>query len=98
MIIFVDFDGTLHNQHHHKFDLWTKPNEKVAELVKKHYIAGDEIVIYSCRSNPHICDQKDEDLMVKWLQRNEIPFHRIERDKPYFDVIIDDRAINPEKL
>ncbi len=98
MIIFVDFDGTLHREHHSNFDLWSEPNEKVVNLVKEYKEQGHEIVMYSCRSNPHICDQKDADLMVKWLKRNDVPFDRIERDKPYFDIIIDDRAINPDNI
>ena len=98
MIIFVDFDGTLHREHHSKFDLWTEPNERVVERVRKHYNDGDEIVMYSCRSNPHICDKKDEDLMINWLNKHEVPFHRIERNKPYFDYIIDDRAIHPDSV
>lgn len=98
MIVFVDFDGTLHEAHHSEFDLWTEPNGRVANMIREMYEEGNEIVIYSCRSNLEICDFKDEDLMIKWLKKNEIPYSRIERDKPYFDILIDDRAANPKDI
>lgn len=98
MIIFVDFDGTLYEGHHSEFDLWTKPNGRVANIIRELYKEGNEIVMYSCRSNPEICDIKDEAEMIMWLKKNDIPYHRIEPDKPYFDYLIDDRALNPRDI
>jgi len=98
MIIFVDFDGTLYEGHHKDFDLWMKPNERVVSVIRQLYEEDNEIVMYSCRSNPNICDQKDEELMIKWLIKNGIPFDRIEKDKPYFDMLIDDRACSPKDI
>jgi predicted mannosyl-3-phosphoglycerate phosphatase (HAD superfamily) len=89
--IFIDFDGTITN--FHGFD--RDPAENAVETINKLYDAGFGIVIYSCRSNPEICSHEEHLKMVNYLTRNGIKFHRIEFDKPYYTLIIDDKAINP---
>lgn len=101
--IFIDFDGTIPT------GLGGPPREGAAEAIRALFAAGNaEIVIYSCRSNPRICgpaipreDGREttwaEEEMRAYLAAHDIPYHRIKAGKPYFDILIDDRTMNPNR-
>lgn len=94
MIIFVDFDKTLTIEHMTTI-INTTPNFNLISRINEMYDAGNTIVIYSCRSNPEICDKKQEEKMIEWLSLYKVKYTRIEKNKPYYDIIIDDKAISP---
>lgn len=100
MIIFVDFDGTIYNSRDGDYyDLFVAPNQKLVDYMREMIEdEHNEVVIYSCRSNPKVCDTESEEFMIKYLKRYDIPYTRIERDKPLFDVLIDDRVMNISDL
>lgn len=93
MKIYVDFDKTLTKTH--LTDLNTAPNQELIDLLITLNLYGHEIIIFSCRSNIQICDKEDEHLMILWLRKHQVPYSRIEKNKPYYDLLIDDRSINP---
>lgn len=90
MDIFIDFDGTIASDHS-----YGPPMKDAIETINSLYDKGYQIVIYSCRSNFKVCDPKDHEKMVAYLRQHGIKYHRIEKDKPHFMVLIDDRSMNP---
>lgn len=95
--IFVDFDKTITTDHLVNL-INNPPRKNVIDYIEKMYNKGNIIIIYSCRSNPDICDPSDEARMKQYLSLHNIKYHSICRDKPYYDIIIDDKAINPDDL
>jgi trehalose-6-phosphatase len=90
--IFIDFDGTICPSHRDD----TPPAPEAVQLIQQLHASGDhEIVIFSCRSNLEICQRGTEVAMVEYLAKHGIPYHRIQAGKPLYDVLIDDRALNP---
>lgn len=89
--IFIDFDGTITQFHGFEHP----PQENAVETINHLYDAGFGIVIYSCRSNTEVCDPIDHKKMVLYLEKYGIKFHRIQIGKPYYTLIIDDKALNP---
>lgn len=87
-----DFDGTLVNAEF-------QPILSNVELLKKLYLEGDYIIIYtsrgmqSCNSNQGKMAAK-----MKWvmslLEKYQIPYHEIYFNKPFADYYIDDKAVN----
>lgn len=73
-IIAVDFDGTL------VFDMYPiigpiKP--EVIEKLKQEVKAGAYIIIWTCRNGYYL------DEMKVFLERNRIPYHRINANAPW---------------
>lgn len=93
MIIFVDFDNTICN---HKED---GPSTDCISFLKLLKDYNHTIVVYSCRSNPDCVNDtvKAEADMIKFLEQYKVPYDRIERNKPFYNYIIDDRAIGCPK-
>lgn len=87
-IIYIDFDNTICPFG----DETNPPSKDCIRLIQEWYNAGHQIVIYSCRANPYVSNLGTFD-MIKYLLRYNIPYHEIAKDKPYFNVIIDDRAL-----
>jgi uncharacterized HAD superfamily protein len=100
----VDLDGTLTN--HARFpniweitptELWdlyeeVGPDKKMIEIVNQRYDAGDLIYIFTARSNLHQKQTKD------WLDKNGVKYHYLLMDKPYYDILLDDKAYRPEEI
>ena len=93
MIIYVDFDGTISNDHG-----FGDPMNGSIDTINALYDAGHHIVIYSCRSNSSVCDPVDHDRMISYLKKYGVKYHHVEHGKPHFTYIIDDRSINPKEL
>ena len=90
--VYIDFDGTITPVHGFSED----PKPEVINTINEWYDSGEiEVVIYSCRANPEVCDPDDVQKMVKYLRQNGIRYHRIEPNKPHFRWLVDDRALNP---
>jgi len=96
-----DFDGVLAKYNGWKgFDILGEPIKEVIKVVQKLYKEKYYIIIWTGR--------QDTPTLRKWLQDNNIPYHTINNPKhnppvasamkPYFQAVIDDRAINPVDL
>lgn len=87
MRIFIDFDRTIINDNG---DVQRECIDTIQYLFDK----GHEIYLYSCRSNPYVVlDAKAAtDEMQDFCTQHSIPFTGVVQDKPFFDVLIDDRA------
>lgn len=88
--IMIDFDKTISPTY--GFNI--APDTNVIECIKRlheKYI----ITIYSCRSNLEICDETEHLEMIRYLEKYNIPYDEINRGKPLYVALIDDRSFNP---
>jgi len=100
-VIAFDFDATLATYSRP----WRKevlgyPIESVIKALIHYYVNGYYILIFTGRKN--------NKLLREWLEMNGVPYHSINTNpihhegtsefKPYFQVLIDDKAINPTNL
>lgn len=94
-IIYIDFDDTICPNG------WedTPPQPECIQKINEWFNDGHLIFIYSCRSNPSVSNiPNGEERMVSYLEKHGIKYHAIAPDKPYFNVIIDDRCANIPKI
>lgn len=92
MIVRVDIDRTLCT-----FDIEdgrkkATPNRKVIAKVNELYQDGAEIIIWTSRNNISRTDQTE--FTRKQLKEWGVKYHKLEMDKPLFDLFVDDRAVN----
>jgi hypothetical protein len=99
--IAIDFDGTIVD---HKYPEIGDIKPGAADVIRKLYIAGHDIIIWTCRYL-----EKDLEAMRNFLYQNSIPYNNINENsfnlkgfwpvkKIYADVYIDDRNIFMEKI
>ncbi len=90
LVIALDFDGVLHNEHNvapgYKMGTPITGALAAVELLKQQ---GHELVIYSCRGN----EPRSLRAMQDWLKYFRFPAMRVAIGKPNADYYIDDRAI-----
>lgn len=94
--ISVDFDATLASYiRPFKFDHLGKPQKDVIKAINYFYNEGYHINIFTGR----VCTPK----MKKWLIDNNVKYHAFNcqplhhdcaSNKPYWDLILDDKAVN----
>jgi uncharacterized HAD superfamily protein len=100
--IAVDLDGTL-TQKARFPDIWdltpkelwdlyekVEPDNEMIEKVNQLYTEGNLIYIFTSRTNIH------QRITKKWLDKHKVKYHYILMDKPYYDILIDDKAFRPE--
>ncbi len=96
MKIAVDLDGTLCTWHPREYHL-AKPNEQHIERVQKLYDKGHTIWIYTARGASLDTEQMARDawehITCEQLKIWQVPFHELIFQKPAFDILIDDRAV-----
>jgi hypothetical protein len=85
-IVGIDVDGTIAPFTHYRFCEWDDPDPEVVDAIRRKWMDGAEILIFSAR-----CDA-ERGAFVKYCEKHEIPWHRIQFGKPVFDVLLDDRA------
>jgi len=103
-IIAVDLDGTLTKDGISKEFFWNstpkelierydevEPNRDMIDYVNKLYDEGNTIYIFTSRNDAYQAQ------IHKWLKRNGVSFHFFICNKPYFDLLIDDKAMRPEE-
>lgn len=96
-----DFDASIATYSRPwKLNVLGKPIKKIIKALKQRHAMGDYILIFTGRIN--------NKTLRDWLKINKIPYHGINiqprqhknasKFKPYFNVIIDDKAVNPYDL
>ena len=102
MIIACDLDGilTIDDKVNFKnyFDLTgkeltmiyacKKPNLEAIKKLRELYVVENTIYIFTCRDVNYFKVTKD------WLDTYNVPYDLLIMNKPYYDVIIDDKARN----
>ena len=93
MIYFIDFDGTICP------NTGNPPSAHCLKVLKRLVECNNEIVIYSCRSNPDCVNDAKQSThdMVQYLNQYKVPYHRVQWGKPFFNYYIDDRNIGVPK-
>lgn len=87
LCIGIDLDGTICTDRYESGGVLNcKPLLGAREKIHEMREAGHKIIIFTHRHNGLRVDT------LKWLQDNDILYDKIIFDKPYFDVLIDDRA------
>lgn len=97
-ILAVDFDATLSTYiRPWKYNALGNPIQSVIDTIRYFYNKGCYIMIFTGRlETPELAE---------WLNKNRVPYHSINKQpshhelasrfKPYYHVILDDKAVNP---
>ena len=95
MIVYVDVDGTLCETVENADYSKAKPTQHVIDHVNELYENGHEIVIYTARGCTTGMDWRKvtENQLKAW----GVKYHRLRLDKPYYDLMICDKTINPRR-
>jgi capsule biosynthesis phosphatase len=107
MKVFVDLDDTLCFPNHSEKPSELKygeaaPNWPMIEHIRSLHSAGNHITIWTARRMlTHIGDVERViadigQLTRDWLAKYAVPYDEIIFGKPYYDLIIDDKARGPE--
>ncbi len=96
-IIYVDIDDTIcrYDNEGEKNNLdYSKaiPIQKNIDIVNKLYDDGNQITYYTARGALTKTDWTE--LTANQLNKWGCKFHNLRLDKPFFDILIDDRAFN----
>ncbi|MCK9542969.1 MAG: hypothetical protein M0R03_13160 [Novosphingobium sp.] len=92
-----DFDGVIASYNRpFIIDKLGKPQKSVIETIRYFYDQGYYILIFTGRL--------ETVKFTKWLEKNNVPYHGVNvqpsnmagtnNDKPFYNVIIDDKAVN----
>lgn len=88
--VITNFKETTIGDHAHWFSK-ALPNNKMISLVNK-LAKNNQIILYTTRNDFH------RELTIKWLKENGVKYDFLIFNKPFYDYIIDDKAINAEDL
>lgn len=92
--IYVDIDGTLTLETEGWGDrVYSKrtPNIPVIQYVNNLSLY-EHITIYTSRH------EEDRRVTERWLKKHGVVYHKIIFNKPQFDLLIDDKTLNPKVL
>lgn len=91
---YVDIDGTLTKEAEgwgNKAYSSRTPNYSVIEYVNN--LPSDiYITLWTSRYS------EDREVTEKWLKENNVRYDRIIFDKPQYDLLIDDKTLNPSEI
>jgi len=90
--IAIDFDNTLTTGEGSKYwvdayDMY--PDEGMIDIVRQLYYDGHTIIIYTARHED--VRAETQHFLDKW----NVPHHALRMEKLGFDVLVDDRTVNP---
>lgn len=90
--IAVDFDNTITQGTGSKY--WVDPydmhpNYDVIDIVEQLYYDGHTIIVYTARHEDVRAETKH--FLEKW----DVPYHALRMEKLGYDVLLDDRTVNP---
>lgn len=101
--IAIDIDCTITKKF--KLDIWdttyremekiydnVEPDHKMIKIVNKFYDEGYRIYLFTSRNDAFERPTK------KWLDKYGVKYHYFIMNKPYYDIIIDDKSITPEQI
>jgi len=71
---------------HYNFYMKCKPNKTMIELCNKYKKDGHEVFIFTSRATEHFYVTK------RWLRKNKVKYHYLIMNKPYYDIIYDDKS------
>jgi hypothetical protein len=93
MIIFIDIDETICNTGCADYSK-AMPNYVNIEKANNLYKRGNHIVYYTSRGSQTGIDWKDltEQQLIDW----DVLYHELRLDKPFYDLLIDDKALNAQ--
>jgi hypothetical protein len=97
MIIYVDIDETICTNEPDRDYAKAKPIKEHIEKINALYEKGHTIVYWTARGGTTGIDWRiiTKDQLKKWQAK----YHQLEMgNKPHFDILIDDKAINIEGL
>lgn len=102
--IAVDLDGTLTKKGYFN-DIYhinyktlgnqyskAKPDKEMIKIINDYHKKGYIIYIFTSRSDLH------ERITKKWLDKYKVKYHYIIMNKPFYNLIIDDKAVRPEEV
>lgn len=95
--IAVDFDAVIATyERPFKYNVLGKPNQEIIDTIKHYYEKGFYIYIFTGRL--------ETSEIIDWLKTYNVPYHsfnhcekvhpNVSKAKPYYDCIIDDKAVN----
>ncbi len=84
---FFDLDGVIAKYTGFKGkDIFDEPNPKVIDAMHQLKEQGWKVILYTRRPT--------NEALIEYLETNNVPYDKIEEDKPLYTVLIDDRALN----
>jgi histidinol phosphatase-like enzyme len=95
MVIFVDIDKTICTDSNGKYDQ-AQPIPSLIEKINRLFDQGHLIVYWSSRGQITKIDWTD--ITKKQLLEWGVKYHTLRLDKPYYDLIIDDKLCRIEDL
>jgi len=87
MDIMVDIDGTLTNERSGFNYVQRTPRLDIIDLINKLY-ESHRITLWTSRHS------EDEQVTRVWLAEHNVKFHVLIFNKPWYDIFLDDKAIN----
>jgi len=95
MIIFVDIDNTICYSEPPNY-IRSIPKQDAIDRINKLYEEGNTIVYWTARG---ASSKNDWSELTQWqLKEWGVKYHELRLDKPYFDLLIDDKAVTFDKL
>jgi hypothetical protein len=92
MVISVDIDRTLCTYARKNGKKTAIPNRDVIDRVNALYDKGHEIIIWTSRN---VISRRDQTKFTKDQLRDwGVRYTSLDMEKPYFDLFVDDRAVN----
>ena len=91
--IYVDIDNTICRTEGTDYANAKPIPERIA-VVNRLYDAGNEIVIWTARGALRGVTLAMATMTKRQLATWGVKFHQLRMDKPYFDTLVDDRAVS----
>ena len=95
MVIYVDIDETICNSPNKPDYNNSTPIKENIEKANKLYDEGHEIIYWTARGTQTGIDWSN--VTKKQFKEWGVKYHDLKFGKPYYDLFIDDRAINNEE-
>lgn len=104
-LIIVDFDDTLClHPEHDKSDISNGlPNSGLINRLNDLHDKGYLVHIYTARGHMSAANRIDADkkyraIITSWLDKHKVKYDRLDFNKPYGIIYIDDKAVRPDEL
>jgi len=94
-VIRVDIDGTICNNTWGKYEQ-AVPIYRIINHINNLYDDGNIIIYWTSRGVTTNIDWTE--LTTKQLNKWKCKYHKLEMRKPFYDLFIDDKSINPENI